>query len=443
MSDYWSGNSGFTKKYMPEKKLTHRFVKGLQASKMPIEYYDENESGLILRLSKTGTKTFAYRYRFAGKNRRFTIGQFPEVSLSDARARVRELKVEVNNGIDPQEEKKKRKYKPKELTFKELSAIFSKQHLPKLAERTRDEYQRIIDVELLEKHNWGDLYVSEMTDHHVREVLNHKAFEEDAFTMANRIRSTISKIFEFGLKNVGIKLQANPVVNTPVFDQGENVRNRVYNEDEIKELWEYWETTPEPIQTYYKILLLTGQRRTETMQMKWSDIEQDKPCKRIEIGEDGRPKPKAFLADIWTIPEENTKSNRQHEVPLPEMVMKLIEKLKPMTGKSDYVFESPRIDGQPLNSVKSTTEKIQDETSVKDFRLHDLRRTVATKLEESLVDQIVIQKILNHQVEGVTGRHYQWYNYTDKKLEALNRWSWRVKSIISGEKSEAKIHILG
>ncbi|MDR8389897.1 tyrosine-type recombinase/integrase [Aliifodinibius sp. S!AR15-10] len=425
---------------MPGKKLTHRFVKGLQPPEKPIEYYDENESGLILRLSKAGTKTFAYRYRFAGKNRRYTIGKFPGYSLSDARARVRELKVKVNNGIDPQEEKKKRKYKPKELTFKELADIFSKQHLPKLAERTRDEYQRIIDVELLEKHNWGELYVSEMTDHHVREVLNHKAFEEDAFTMANRIRSTISKIFDFGLKNVGIKLQANPVANTPVFDQGENVRNRVYNEDEIKELWEYWETTPEPIQTYYKILLLTGQRRTETMQMKWSDIQRDKPCKRIEIDEDGRPKPKAFLADIWTIPEENTKSSRQHEVPLSEMVMKLIEKLKPITGKSDYIFESPRIDGQPLNSVKSATEKIQEETSVEDFRLHDLRRTVATKLEESLVDQIVIQKILNHQVEGVTGKHYQWYNYTDKKLEALNRWSWRVKSIISGEKSEAKIY---
>ncbi|HBQ58467.1 MAG TPA: integrase, partial [Balneolaceae bacterium] len=98
---------------MPAKKLTHRFVKGLQPPKKPIEYYDENESGLILRLSKAGTKTFAYRYRFSGENRRFTIGKFPEVSLSDARAKIRELKVRINDGIDPQAEKKKLKYKPK------------------------------------------------------------------------------------------------------------------------------------------------------------------------------------------------------------------------------------------------------------------------------------------------------------------------------------------
>lgn len=271
---------------MPRKKLTHRFVKGLQSPKKPIEYFDENESGLILRLSKAGTKTFAYRYRFAGKIRRFTIGKFPEVSLSDARAKVRRLKVKVNDGIDPQAEKEKRKYKPKELTFKELADIFSNQHMTTLADSTRTDYRRHIDVELLDKHNWGEIPVSEFTSQHVREVLNHKAYEEGYFTSANRIRSTISKIFDFGLKNVGIKLDKNPAENTPVFEQGENVRSRVYKDDEIKELWDFWETKPEPIQSYYKILLLTGQRRTETMLMEWSEINWKKACKRIKIGKD-------------------------------------------------------------------------------------------------------------------------------------------------------------
>ncbi|MDR8394078.1 integrase arm-type DNA-binding domain-containing protein [Aliifodinibius sp. S!AR15-10] len=426
---------------MPKKKLSHRLVKGLDPPEKQIEYYDERETGLILRLSKAGTKTFAYRYRFKGKNRRFTIGKFPAISLSDARAKVRELKVEINNGIDPQAQKKKRKYKPKELTFKELADIFSKQHLPTLAESTQKEYQRIIKAELLDKHNWGNIAVSEFTDQHVRKVLNQKGYEEGKFTMANRIRSTISKIFEFGLKKVGIKLNVNPVANTSLFEQGENVRDRVYNENEIKELWEFWETKPEPIQSYYKMLLLSGQRKTETMRMKWSDIEREKPCKRIEIKEDGRPQPKAFLADIWTI--RYNKSDRIHEVPLSEMALELLDKLKPITGESEYIFESPINDGQPLTSVKKTTEKIQDLTSVSDFRLHDLRRTVATKLEESLVEQIVIEKILNHKAEGVTGKHYQWYNYTDKKLKALNRWSWRVKSIISGEKAEIENHKTG
>lgn len=179
------------------------------------------------------------------------------------------------------------------------------------------------------------------------------------------------------------------------------------------------------------------------MLMEWSEINWNKACKRIEIGKDGRPKQEAFLADIWTIPEDKAKNNQETDVPLSDMAKDILEKLKPITGKSKWVFESPRIEGQPLSSARTATQKVQRETSVSDFRLHDLRRTLATKLEESLVDQIVIQKLLNHQVEGVTGKHYQWYNYNDKKLEALNRWSWRVKSIISGESSETKIHKLG
>lgn len=425
---------------MPGKDLTHRFVKGLHSPEKAIEYYDEIETGLILRLSKAGSKTFAYRYRFAGKNKRFTIGKFPSISLSDARAEVRKLKVKVNDGIDPQAEKKKRKYKPKELTFKELTDIFSKQHLQTLAESTRNEYQRHIDSELLGKHKWGDIRVSEFTSQHVREVLNYKAYNEGAFTSANRIRSTISKIFAFGLKNVGIKLDANPVENTPVFEQGENVRDRVYSEGEIKELWEYWETRPEPMQSYLKILLLTGQRRTETMLMEWSEISWNKACKRIEIGKDGRPKQVAFLADIWTIPDHKAKNGVETDVPLSEMAKEILNKLKAISGKSKWVFESPRFNGRSLKDIQNTSDIIKENTSVSDFRPHDLRRTLATHLEEILIDQIVIQKIMNHKVEGVTGKHYQWYNYNDKKLEALSRWSWRVQNIISGKKAEVKIH---
>lgn len=428
---------------MPGKELSHRFVKGLKPPEKPIEYYDQIESGLILRLSKAGTKTFAYRYRFGGQNRRFTIGKFPAISLSDARAKVRELKVKINDGIDPQAEKQQLRYKPKELSFKQLADIFSKQYLPTKAESTQDEYQRIIDSELLEKHKWGNLPVSEMTSQHVREVLNHKAFEEGKFTMANRIRSTISVIFDYGLKNVGIKRSDNPVNNTPFFDKGENVRERVYSEEEIKELWAYWETMPEPIQSYYKILLLTGKRRTETRLMEWSEISWNRPCKRMKIGQDGRPQPEAFLADIWTVPAEKAKNNQESEVLLSGMVKEILERLKPITGSSQWVFESTEVKGQPFNSVSSKSEEIKKATSISDFQIHDLRRTLTTNLEENLVDQIIIQKILNHKGTSVTSRHYQWYKYTDRKLEALQRWSWRVESIISGEQAEAKIHQLG
>lgn len=423
------------------KFSSHKGVSAIKPAEKRKVYFDTKSDGLGLRVTPKGTKTFFYRYRFGGKLRRFTIGRFGDISLKKARDKVTDLRSEINNGIDPQAEKQKRRYKPKEITFKELTDLFSKRHLPKLKKRTRDEYQRIIDVELIDKHKWGDIQVSEITSQHVREVLNHKAYEEEAFTMANRMRSTISKIFEFGLKHVGLKLDTNPVQNTPVFEQGENVEDRVYNEDEIKELWEYWETKPEPIQSYYKFLLLTGQRRTETMEMRWDDIHWDKPCSKMTVGKDGRMKKEAFLADVWIKPD--TKSNRTHEVPLSDKAKEVLEKLKDVTGNSDYVFQSPIVDNQPLTNVKGTTKRVKKDTSVKDFKLHDLRRTVNTKLAEMMIDETVRKKILNHKVEGVNEKHYNWYNYNDQKLEALQRWGWRIEAIISGEETETKVHKIG
>jgi integrase len=425
---------------MPKQKLDHQTIKSFEAPSSRKAYFDTHTKGLALRVTPAGTKTFFYRYRFAKKNRRFTIGRFPDISLKEARNRVSELRLKVTNGNDPQAEKRKRRYKPQEITFRELAETFSKQDLPKRKPRTRKEYQRIIDNELLGEHGWGDIEVSEITSQHVREVLNHKAFEDDSFTMANRIRSTISKIFEFGLTNVGLKLKENPVTNTPIFEQGENVRERVYNEDEIKELWEFWETKPEPIQSVFKMLLICGQRKTETMRMKWADIEWDKPCKKIVIGNDGRPKPEAFLATVWTI--RDNKSDRVHEVPLSLMALEILENLKSITGDSDYVFCSPRKENEPLKSIKSTSEMVKRDTSISDFRPHDLRRTLNTKLAEMLIDETVRKKILNHKVEGVNEKHYTWYNYNDQKKKALQRWSWRMESILAGE-TETKIHKIG
>lgn len=413
---------------MPKEKLSHQKVKAIKKPEKPYVIYDQVQKGLELRISKAGTKSFCFRYEAAGKYRRLTLGRFPDLSLSDARARVRELKVKVKNGEDPQATREEQKNKKKPITFKELADKFITRHLPTLSDRTSTEYKRIIETELLDKHGWGHVAAWDITSQYVREVLNHKAYEEDAFTMANRIRSTISKMFEFGIKHIGLEINENPVGNTPVFKQGENKRDRVYNDSEIKELWQFWETRPEPIQSIFKILLLTGQRKTETMQMRWDHIESDKPCKKVIIKEDGKPKPKAFLANVWVIDEN--KSKRRHEVPLPDFTYNIICNLWSEDENNNFVFASNILENKPIQSIKSTSELIKKETSVLDFRPHDLRRTMATKLEQLMVDQYTIKKLLNHAADSVTSKHYTWYDYMDKKLEALQRWNWRVKDII-------------
>src|SRR5699024_10313613 len=98
---------------MPKMKLTDPFIRNHPAPEKRTEIYDKHTQGLAVRITKTGSKSFVYRYRFNDKVRRFTIGQYPKMSLAEAREEVGELSYKVNNGTDPLEEKKANKSRPK------------------------------------------------------------------------------------------------------------------------------------------------------------------------------------------------------------------------------------------------------------------------------------------------------------------------------------------
>jgi integrase len=109
------------------------------------------------------------------------------------------------------------------------------------------------------------------------------------------------------------------------------------------------------------------------------------------------------------------------------------------------VFESPRAEGQPIGSIKASKEKIQKQSSVTDFRPHDLRRTVATHMAKLAIDRTVLGKVLNHR--GLAGDSqvtaiYDRYSYMKEKRQAMNQWSSYLQKILAGQ-AKAKIHKIG
>jgi integrase len=406
---------------MPNLKLTDPFIRNHPAPESRIEIYDTHSQGLAIRITANGHKSFVYRYRFNDRVRRFTIGTFPNIGLADARDEVSELSYKVNHGTDPLAEKKKRKYQPKEKTFEQLAVKFQQRQLPTLRESSQKEYNRIIDNELVPE--FKGMNVSDITKHHVRNFLDDKAYgtkkQKAAPTIANRIRAVLSSMFSFGIKKMGLTIERNPVQDTPTYKAGKNKRDRFYSEDEIKVIWNAFEYEAEPVQPVFKMLLLTAQRKTETMNMKWDDVQNT----------------------IWTIPAENAKNKQSHEVPLSDTALQIIEAMRPLTGQSDYVFESPRLENEPLGWIKQAVDNIREISGVTDFRIHDLRRTAATFMAKGGTDPMIIGKVLNHkglaqenQITAIYNRH----DYLAKKKQALNRWSHKLQQIISG--TEAKIH---
>lgn len=408
---------------MPKKKLTHQFIEALNAPEKPTTYYDKKEKGLQLRISKAGTKTFTYRYYYNDKQRRYKIGTFPEKSLSQARKDVTGIKAKVDEGIDPQAERNKLKYHADPKTFKELAIEFKEKYLPTLRESTRKEYERIIDKELIP--SLGDTPIDDISKNQIISLLDAKAYgtgkAEPAPTMANRIRARLSRIFTFGMER-GLA-EKNPVQFTSTYKEGETKRDRFYSVKEIQELWKYFEQFNEPTQSVFKMLLSTGQRKGETMKMKWEDIK----------------------SDVWTIPAELAKNKQAHDVPLSEMALQIIEDMRPITGETDYVFCSPKEDNAPMKWLTRAREFIKDNSKIPDFRPHDLRRTFATYCSKLGVDRTVLGKILNHKGlagDGQVTAIYDRHSYMKEKRQAMNRWSSYLQKILADE-TEANITKIG
>lgn len=140
---------------------------------------------------------------------------------------------------------------------------------------------------------------------------------------------------------------------------------------------------------------------------------------------------------IWTIPEKLTKANREHKLPLPPLAQQILKDLRIYTGGSQYVFQSPAKENQPITWIQWHARSIRDtgdEKGVSDFRIHDLRRTVATYMTGMGINRTVLGKVLNHkQLAGdshVTAR-YDRYDYMKEKKTALLQWGTRLQAILS------------
>lgn len=400
---------------MPKIKLTDSFIRNFSYPGKEHEFYDEIRPGFILRVTKTGHKSFSYRYRFGDKVQRYTIGTFPAISLSKARSIADDLHLKVKQGIDPQEEKLNARAEPRQLTISELSKEYEDRHFLKLKKTTQDDYRRRINNVIVPA--LGDIYVKDLDRITIIDFLEEIAFEhgkDGAPIQSNRVRAVLSSMYSFAVDKAICDF--NPVQTVKPIGE-EKSRNRVYSEKEIKLLWEHFCFETEPFSSVFKMLLITGQRLRETRRMKWKHLKND----------------------IWIIPEEETKASRTHFVPLSTLALKILEERKEISGDSDFVFESPVNPGEPIYWLQNAAARIRRASKIDDFRIHDLRRTVASFMAEQGVSRTVLGKILNHK--GLSGDSsvtaiYDRHEYMDEKKEALDSWANQIDCILTGEKEK-------
>ncbi|MHB1219154.1 MAG: tyrosine-type recombinase/integrase [Alphaproteobacteria bacterium] len=401
---------------MPTVKFA---AKTAQSIKPPqtgrVEWWDSDTPGLLLRVASTGKKTWTVWYRQNGRPRRLTLGAFPQMPLTDARQRARETMREVALGKDPAGEKQEHR---KAETFRELGEEYIEKHA-KPKKRSWKNDDRALRRDLYPE--FGNRKAREIKRREVIRLLEN-IVARGAPILANRTLEIARRIFNFGIEREILEVNPCTRIKPP---SDEHTRERVLSDDELKAVWESINVQPARTAAFGKLLVLTAQRKGEVSRIRRPDLD--------------------LAGGWWTIPKEFSKNKYAHRVPLCPLAVEIIKGALKAVGESDWVFCGPRADA-PVTRWEKPTNKIRKASGV-DFTLHDIRRTVATKMTGDLgIDRATVGKVLNHvqHVRGdITAKHYDLHSYDAEKRAALEAWAQRLEEIVSGKKSNgATVHAL-
>jgi integrase len=395
------------------RRLTDITIKGIKAK---AEYFEvvDGTTGLRLAVFPSGARSWIARYRRPGSGRtaKLTLGRYPDLSLSAARIRVAEARAAVGKGADPGEDKRCKKIEDKQVesdrardTVDRHGQAFLDWQLKRLRPEGWRQQRHVICDYMVPA--WGRKTVHDVRKRDVIELI--EGIAQDKPVMANRALSVIRRFFRWLRGRDVVALSPCDGVGMPSVEQS---RDRALSHTEIKSLWHALDTIGGPACAAIKVMLLTGARRSEVGNLPWTELD----------------------GDVWLLPEGRSKNKKSHIVPLSDQALAVI-KQQPRIDGCEFVFTA---DGsKPVANFSHTKRQIDAlmQPDTPKFRLHDLRRTLATNLQKLNVPIHVTEAVLNHHSGTVSGiaAVYQIHDYFDEKRAALAAWGRELDHIIAGK----------
>jgi integrase len=412
------------------KILTDALIRALTAPKTGrLEYADTRSSGLALRTTAAGVKSWSFRFRdpVSGKPARFSIGQYPEVSLAGARDRADELRRAVAKGENPIERKRHERSEAPRKTFQYLADRYMTEHARRF-KRSADEDDRRLKLHILPK--WGRRNYEKISRADVIELIEG-LIAAGTPSLANSVHALVSSMFTFALDN-GL-VHGSPCARLKK-RAAENIGRRVLTDAEIRLFWPKVLHAPvsRRVGLALRLALLTGARAGEVAGLRRAELAHlDKPS----------------VAE-WVIPVERSKNGRAHLIPLPPLAVETIRAaIELITDDDEFVFPSPStarpITGHALAVAMKRfgLKLVGDAAAVKSWQSgpptpHDLRRTFATRLSALGVPKEDRDACMNHARSDVGSRHYDLYERRAEKFRALTLWNDALAAILNNAGAE-------
>jgi integrase len=346
-----------------------------------LEYADMECIGLHLRVSKNGRRFFQHRYRYLGRKQCLSLGEFPAVSVQDARSRVAEHKAFLARDIDPAAERGKIRA---DLTFEEFA---EKHYLPhaKAHKQTWDDDKNQIERRL--NPVIGKLRLKAITPRDVA-MVHAKEKERTTASTANHLLTTLRRMLNLAVK-WGL-LEKNPAADQEKFKEGP-LRERYLSKEELPRFLRALDEEDDRLSVAaLRLLLYTGCRREEMMSLKWENVRMDEERIFLPKTKNGRSRTVHLNGRAKEVMQDLLARKEQEE----------------RTRGSEYVFPSRKGTAKGyIYDLRKPFEKACQIAGIENFRIHDLRHTFASMAVSSGADLYAVQRLLGHQDIAMTQRY--------------------------------------
>lgn len=374
--------------------------------------------GLTFTLSSRVVASWVLRYRFGGKQKEVTLGNYPDMTLTKAREIAAVKRVEVSQGVDLAQAKQQRK--AEEAAPDTVKALCNEFYDRTIAGRLKrpEHVREKLDNDIIK--SLGAKKVKDVKpldiDRMVAGIVNR-----GAPVMANRVLALAQDVFNYAIRRHFIEQNPASAFSTRDAGGNEKARDRALKDGEITKVLKAFDDAGPVFRPYalaVRLLLVTAVRRAELIEAPWSEFDLDK--------------------GLWTIPASRQKTGhrdgaKDFVVPLTPTAIEWLNELQRLGNESLYVFPAKRRGTRVTlgpNTVNWALDQIDH--GVEPFTLHDLRRTARTQLASLGVQPHIAERYLNHRLPGINDT-YDTYDYLDERRAAMALWCAKLKSLEAGE----------
>jgi integrase len=381
--------------------------------------WDSEIPGFGARITAAGVISFVLDYRIFGRQRRYTIGRLGEYSATAAREKARKLRVGIDDGQDPLEERNQSRSEP---TLDDLlTEYLDSDREAKKRPNTRRDDKRM--VEKIIRPRLGRLRLKAVGRRDIEAL--HVSLKETPY-QANRVLALLSTIFRYAIDDLEW-ITTSPVAGIQRFP--EEKREACLTIDQLQKFREALDGySDQNAANALRLLMLTGSRAGETLRAEWEEID-------LERG-------------VWTKPSHHTKQKKTEFVPLSEPALELLLGMKPKNAvgplfpggtkkkaRARVSLRRPWIQACKAAGLVTIEVSKGKRRTIKCYRptvrIHDLRHSYASHLVSAGTSLQIVGKLLGHTQAATTMR------YAHLQDESLRAATNQLAKIIAFEKKGA------